>query len=121
MLHLDPLTFILLAILMFAVLGIISLLLLRESKKPPKPDPETAGLPSKRSVYFALLDHYSLSDMENLCLSLGIDYSELSGDTKPLKARSLIDIMDEHDRYAELVQALEQDSPGIFQSRNRKV
>lgn len=60
-----------------------------------------------RRLRLAIIRQFSLSDLRTLCFDLGIDYDDLSGDTKSGKAIELIESMVRRGRLKELVDAVE--------------
>ena len=51
-----------------------------------------------------LINNFAESELEDLCFDLGLDYENLSGESKAAKARELIEYMERVGRYDELVQ-----------------
>ncbi|MCB8982042.1 MAG: hypothetical protein H6657_31950 [Ardenticatenaceae bacterium] len=56
---------------------------------------------------------FSLDDIRTLCLELGIDYDDVSGEGKPAKLRELLLIMGRQNRLPELVAAAQNERPYI--------
>jgi len=58
-------------------------------------------------------ERFSLSEIHQLCFSLGIDYENLPGETKIEIAQSLIEHCERHNRLPELKQSLNTLRPGM--------
>lgn len=51
----------------------------------------------------AILDSFSLTEIQSLCFDLGIDYESLGGEGREAKARELIAYLNRRDRLSELI------------------
>lgn len=58
-----------------------------------------------------LIEHFSLSEMQDLCFEIGIDYELLAGAGKHDKARELLDYCRRHGRMASLMAACRKARP----------
>jgi hypothetical protein len=60
----------------------------------------------------AILDvHFNISDLQDLCFEMGVDFDNLGGSGKKDKARELIQYCHRHGRFSELVQRVRQARP----------
>lgn len=60
-----------------------------------------------------LADHFSDEELRALCFDLGVEYANLPGDTKFIKALELVADLDRKNRLAELVEAAGDMRPGL--------
>jgi hypothetical protein len=66
----------------------------------------TAQDPLKKKLAAVLEDRFSLSEIDTLCFDLGIDAENVRGETKPEKARALIDYCARRKMLDKLVSAI---------------
>lgn len=80
---------------------------------PARPQAGSAEV-DQRVLYAALAgEAFTLSDLEELCFTLGIDWDNLRGQTKGEKARALIRYCVSRGRYEELLAAVLEARPGL--------
>ncbi len=61
-----------------------------------------------------LTESFNLDELNTLCFDLAVDFENLTGNNKPLKAQSLIAYMDQAGRLDELLQAIDRERPAAF-------
>jgi hypothetical protein len=64
---------------------------------------ETSDSNPRATLRQLLLDHFDISELQNLCFDLGIDFENLPGMGRADKARELIAYAERHGRLSELV------------------
>lgn len=69
---------------------------------------------SREALRRVLDDHYNIEELKDLCLTLGIDYEDIPGDTQSAKARELVLYMQRRDRLAELVEQVMRERPTLL-------
>lgn len=55
--------------------------------------------------------YFNMSEIHSLCFDLGIEFEELSGDTRSDKVKALISFMQRHGRLDELIKLVQQQRP----------
>jgi hypothetical protein len=60
-----------------------------------------------------LFQRFHIGEIELVCGHLGVNFDAIAGDTRLLKARGLVDLMDQHNRLHELAAAMRTRKPGI--------
>lgn len=69
--------------------------------------------PDDRTYRTILVDRFDLSGIKTLCFDIGVSYEGLSGETKPMKAMSLIEYLRRRGKTNVLVQWLLDNRPDI--------
>lgn len=69
---------------------------------------------SREALRRVLDDHYNIEELKDLCLTLGIDYEDIPGETQSAKARELVLYMQRRDRLAELVEQVMRERPKLL-------
>lgn len=66
---------------------------------------QAARIPTEKLVYLRqnLADHFSDSELRDVCFDLGVDYDGLTGQSKADKARELIAYLDRHGHIQDLI------------------
>jgi hypothetical protein len=68
----------------------------------------------KSELLNVLKRHFSSSDLQDICLQLGVEYEDLAGASRADKARELILYLDHRERVAELVAVCQRLRPNVF-------
>ena len=71
---------------------------------------------TEKEIKKKLIDFFSLSDINELCFDMNIDYESLRGSGKAEKAMALINYCKNHGRFSELVNELKKARPHVFGS-----
>lgn len=66
------------------------------------------------ALWKAIGDGYNLDELKELCFELGIDYDALAGDSKPAKARELVQHARRHGISAQLVALIMAERPHLL-------
>jgi hypothetical protein len=74
---------------------------------------ETSAHVNLQRLVQALTEYFDLSELEMLCLGMNIEYEALPGDTRPLKAKALVEYCKRHARLQELRSNIQKERPHV--------
>jgi hypothetical protein len=76
------------------------------------PTADDVASPDPRALRNALTGHFDLNELRLLSADLGVDFDNLGGSTKQIKALELVQYLQRRGRLAELAAKIRQERPG---------
>jgi hypothetical protein len=79
---------------------------------PVRDDPQTTKVINRHMLYTILEDQFNISEIQDLCFQLKVEYENIPGSTKKDKARELVLFMSRRKKLSALVSAIQEIRPG---------